>query len=1006
MSKQDMHRRSYGYVSHDEEPDEPKSKAPERKRKKKKRKSDVQRPAFFKHLLLAPFRLIIWLVVGSWHVMQALWKRLFGGKKKKKYSRKSIMGFLFKWGLLAFVLGVISLVIIVAWASRDLPDPNKLTDRQIDQSTKIYDRTGEQLLYEIFAEEKRTLVTLDKIPDHLKNGLIATEDKIFYEHRGIRPLSILRAVVYGFLPGRRVAGTSTLTQQLVKNAILTNERSITRKIKEAILSIRLEQKYTKDQILQVYFNEIPYGSTNYGAQAAAQSYFGKDVWELDLQESATLAGLPKAPSTYLTNPEALKQRRDFVLARMFVEGYITEDEKNAAQSSSTTLSQEYGNIRAPHFSLHVRDLLTTDLEIDEKTVDSGGLKVITTLDWEKQQLAEQIVDEVGTEVLAAAEANNTSLVSIDPKTGHVLTMIGSKDFYDDDIAGKFNVATLGKRQPGSSFKPIVYTAAFELGYTPETVLFDVITDFGNYKPLNYDLSEHGPVTMRQALQGSLNIPAVKALYLVGVPETIDFVKRLGYTTLGEGDFGLSLVLGGGEVKLIDHVAAYASLANHGTHHKPVHILRVEDKDGEVLHEWKQEKGKKVLDSDITATISNVLSDDGARAYAFGTGSVLTLPGRPVAAKTGTTNNYIDGWTIGYTPSLVTGVWAGNTDNTPMKRGFGGSKVAGPIWNKFMQEALRDTAVEGFPAPPENDAEKAVLRGSAGGGITLKVDKVTGKLASTSTPENLIVERTYIPAHSILHYVTKRDPRGPIPEDPGADPKYGVFEQAIQDWITKKKEEDPDWDVSFEDPPTEYDDIHSLEQIPTLEIIYPAPSGTISSRQIDTDIRVSAQRGVSKVTYRLDGKYVGVVRNHPFNLNYFAAGMDPGVHTLTIIVEDDVSNRLEQDVRFTFSGETVKPGVSWIGGAQTITTGQFPYQLLLKHTKLNEIERVVITARNQADATDTMTVTTIEEFSNLFNGQIVVQWQDAPEAGTWTLRADVKTKDGGAGTGGSVGITIQ
>lgn len=1007
-----LKRRSYGFS--DSEPERTQrthgtTSPPPRPPKKKKpvmtsrepRPEQPQNPVIrmIKGLFVFVFRIIGWIFGFLW----GAWKRRPHLSSGSKQRMRANMG---KIILFLIIFGFIGTTATVIWASKDLPDPNRLTDRPIDQSTKIYDRTGQHLLFEVFAEEKRTLVQLEDIPDWLIKGVIATEDTEFYSHHGIRPLSILRAVAVGLLPGKRIAGTSTLTQQLVKNAILTDERRISRKIKEAILSIRLEQKFTKDQILQIYFNEIPYGSTNYGVESASQSYFGKSVKDLTLAESATLAGMPKAPSTYLNNHERLKERRDFVLRRMFEEGYITEEEKDAAQAEPLNLSQEFGDIKAPHFVLYVKEQLVE--MFDEKTVDTGGLKVITSLDWDKQQIAEKVFDEKGTEVLEAAGADNLSLVSMDPRTGEILTMMGSKDFYDEEIDGQFNVATLGLRQPGSSFKPIVYTAAFEKGYTPETVLFDVVTDFGSasgqsYKPLNYNLKELGPVTMRQALQGSLNIPAVKALYLVGEKKGVEFAERLGYSSLGEGDFGLSLVLGGGEVKLLDHVTAYSVFANGGTKYAPVSILSVEDSKGDFLYEWEKPKGEKVLDAAVAATISNVLSDDAARAYAFGAGSVLTLPGRPVAAKTGTTNNYVDGWTIGYTPSLVTGVWGGNTDNSPMKRGFGGSAVAGPVWNAFMKEALAGTTAEAFPNPPPNDTDKAVLNGSEGGAITLKVNKVTGNLASSSTPENLIVERTYTQAHSILHYVDKDNPRGPVPENPQQDPQYTVWENAIQDWITRKKEENPDWEISFEDPPIDIDDEYALELIPSLEVIYPAPSSTIFSRQIDTDIRVTAPRGVTQVTYKIDDKYVGVINSHPFNLNYFAEDLTPGLHTLTIIVEDDIGNRLEETSTFTLEANEVPPSVAWnTASFSGQVTSALPRTLFLRHIKLDQIAAVEIVGIREGEVAFTKTIT---DFSNLFNNQIPFTWQSA-EPGSWKIEAQAITKEGVATTVDSITATLK
>ncbi|OGH66496.1 MAG: hypothetical protein A3J66_04435 [Candidatus Magasanikbacteria bacterium RIFCSPHIGHO2_02_FULL_47_14] len=905
------------------------------------------------------------------------------------------------------VAGFLFSVVLFAWANHNLPDPDKLNDRRVAQSTKIYDRTGEHLLYEIFAEQKRTLVELEEVPKPLINGVVATEDTAFYEHRGIRPLSIARSVVFGLFGSSRVGGgASTLTQQLVKNAILTNEQTLTRKAKEIILSVRLEQKYTKEQILKIYFNEIPYGSTNYGVEAASQSYFGKHVSDLTLAESATLAGLPKAPSRYLNDPDALKERRDFVLRRMFEEGFITEEEKNAAQADPLGMKDRYENIDAPHFVFYVKEQLAQ--QYGEQLVDTGGLKVITSLDWNLQQTAEKAVTEEGTPFLDAADADNAALVAMDPKTSQILAMVGSRDYFNKDIKGNFNVATRGKRQPGSSFKPIIYTAAFEKGYTPDTVLFDVNTNFAAsgkpYEPKNYNLKENGPVTMRQALQGSLNIPAVQTLYLVGSKKGVGFAERLGYTTLSGGDFGLSLVLGGGEVTLLEHAGAYGVLANAGVKHSPVSILKVEEPDGSVLQEWKASSGERVLDQKHAATVSNVLTDDAARSFIFGSGSLLTLPGRPVAVKTGTTNNYVDAWTVGYTPSLVAGVWVGNTDNTPMTKGFDSVRVAAPIWNYFMKEALKDKPVESFPAAPPNDAEKPVLRGSQGGSITLKVDKITGKIATTSTPAEYIVERTYVQAHSILHYVDKDNPRGPVPENPGADPQYQIWENAIQDWIRRKKEAEPNWSLSFEDPPTEYDDIHSLELIPSLQVLAPQASSTLRSRQVTTDIRVSAPRGVTKVTYRIDDRYVGVIREHPFNLSYYARDFSNGAHVLTIIVEDDVGNHVEQQVPFIFDAPEESPTVVWIGDSMTLSQSDFPRAFFLEPFRVDQIQEVRIYKEKENSGHKSL-LTTISDFSNLFNGQITFTWGETPERGTWTLSTEVRVA-GTSQQGDTLRVTVE
>ncbi|MCF6276995.1 MAG: PBP1A family penicillin-binding protein [Candidatus Magasanikbacteria bacterium] len=919
---------------------------------------------------------------------------------KRREFRKKIGLTLLTVFVFCFFLGTI----LIAWANKDLPDPDKITDRNVDQSTKIYDRTGEHLLYEIFADKKRTIVELEDIPQDLINGAIATEDTKFYEHYGVRPLSILRAVVMGVFTERRIAGTSTLTQQLVKNAILTNERTYTRKLKEIILSLRLEQKYSKDQILKIYFNEIPYGSTNYGVESASQAYFGKHVTDLTLAESATLAGIPKAPSSYLNNTEMLKTRRNFVLQRMFDEGYISEEEKNSAQEEELLMEVRYSDIKSPHFVLYVKQKLVE--KYGEQLVDTGGLRVLTTLDWEKQMIAENVVNDIGTRVLAEADADNTSLVVMDPKTGQILAMIGSKDFNNDDIDGKFNVATLGKRQPGSSFKPIIYAAAFEMGYTPETIIFDVLTNFAvsgrSYMPRNYDLQERGPVTMRQALQGSLNIPAVKTLYLVGAKKGVEFAERLGYTTLSSGDFGLSLVLGGGEVKLLEHVSAYSVFANGGTKVESVSILKVIDNRGEILEEWKRKRPQRVLETWVTNTISSVLSDNYARAYAFGLNSILNIPGRQVAAKTGTTNGYVDAWTIGYTPSLVAGVWAGNTDNTPMKRGYGGSRVAGPIWNAFMSQALEGSPLEYFPGAPANTATKPILRGSKGGSVTLMINRATGRIATSSTPVDNIIERTYIPPHSILHYLVKSNPRGQGPTNPANDYQYNIWEASIKDWIKRKQEANPDWEVSFEDPPADFDSDESLGMAPTIEVIFPSTSSTLGSRQIDTDIRFSSPRGIAKVTYQLNGNYVGVIKTHPFNLNYYATDLQDGSHTLTITAEDDLGNRRIEEITFELIAGVEPPSVTWVGNNIIINKNDFPYTFFLTPFKIDQIESVII----QEDVDGIRTVLEeITDFSNLFDGKITFTLSKILAKGDHVFIAEVKLKKGIPGKGDLINVKI-
>ncbi len=950
-------------------------------------------------ILLLPFKIVWWL----FRSVKYLWQ------KTPKLSQKSKKNLWVKIGWTALtlvILGFLAGTIAVAWASRDLPDPEKLTDRKVAQSTKIYDRTGTHLLYEVYSGEKRTLVKLEEIPKNLVNGVIATEDTKFYQHNGIDPLGWLRAIYYAVIKGQRIAGTSTITQQLIKNAVLTNERSVLRKIKEVILSLRLEQKYTKDQILQIYFNEIPYGSTNYGVEAAAQSYFGKHVSELNLQECATLTGLPQSPSTYLGNTKALKNRRDFVLERMVVAGYITREAADKAQAEPITLQKNYGNIKAPHFVLYVRDQLIN--KFGEEVVDTGGFKVITTLDWDKQQIAEEVVSSSAKNLLAS-NANNASLVALDPKTGQILSMIGSIDFYNKDIDGQFNVATLGKRQPGSSFKPIIYSALFEKGYTPDTILWDVNRNFAvsgvPYQPHDYDNKERGPVSIRQALQGSLNIPAVEALYLLGSKSGVDFAGRMGYTTLSEGEFGLALVLGGGEVKLLDHTNAYAVFANNGVKNDPVSILSVEDSTGEVLFKWKPSVGVQVLDKKITDIMSNVLSDDAARAYVFGAGSVLTLKDRPVAVKTGTTNDYKDAWTVGYTPSLVTGVWVGNTNNSAMKKGDGGSKLAAPIWNKFMSGALKNMPVEEFSPLPPNEATKPILRGSVGGSITLNIDSATGKIATTSTPAQYVVQRTYTPAHSILYYVNKDDPQGPPLADPAVDPQFSIWETAIQDWVVRQKAANPNWQMTFEDPPTEYDNLNNLSgEQPSLEVLNPLPNSNLTSREINFSIKASSPRGVTRVTYKIDDKYVGVLQTPPFNLNYYASGLQDGNHLLTVIAVDDVDNQAIQQVPFVLAAGLETPSVFWASNNnQKVKQINFPQIFFLSFYQLDQIAEVQI--YQQTFGGPKISLGQVD-LKNIFNNQLNFKWNEVPEKGNWNLLAEFKLKDGSVKESPALTVAVE
>ncbi len=623
-------------------------------------------------------------------------------------------------GLILFIF----LGLLFAYYSFNLPDPNKLAERVIPESTKIFDRNG-KLLYEIHGEARRTLVTLDQIPTHTKEATLAIEDKNFYKHGGVSLTGIARATLVNLLKGGKVQGGSTITQQFVRTAVLTREKTFARKFKEIALSLQLERRYSKDEILQLYFNEIPFGSTIYGIEAASQAFFDKPAKDLDLAESAYLAAIPKAPTYYSPfgpNREELDARADTVLQLMYEQGYITKEQRNLAQNEKIEFRNIGRGILAPHFVLYVQDLLAQ--KYGEISLQEGGLKVTTTLDLELQKVAEEAVAKQGAINEEKYKAKNAALVSVDPKTGQILAMVGSRDYFNDAIDGQVNVA-IRPRQPGSSFKPYVYATAFKKGMSPATMLLDVTTNFGEfggkeYIPQDYDGKNRGPVSIRSALQGSLNIPAVKTLLLTGIEDSIQTAENLGITTLKDRSrFGPSIVLGGADVKLLEHAAAFGAFATGGIRHETTAILKVEDRQGKILEEFKAGAGKEVLNPQIAYQINHVLSDNESRIFIFGRNNRLTLPGRPAAAKTGTTQENRDNWVIGYTPSLVTGVWVGNNDNSQMaERAFGSSTTA-PIWQEFMTRALAGKPAEEFVRPE---------------GITeVAVDVLSGKLPTQFTP---------------------------------------------------------------------------------------------------------------------------------------------------------------------------------------------------------------------------------------------------------------------------------
>jgi len=844
--------------------------------------------------------------------------------------------------LIIFFLGGIFFVGAIAWYSRDLPDPNKIIDRSLAQSTKIYDRTGEHLLYEIHGDQRRTVIELKDIPQYAIDATIAVEDKNFFKHSGISLWGIIRGQIVPRLQGKRAQGGSTLTQQFVKNAILTNERSFSRKFREWILSYRLEQKSTKEEILKLYFNEIPYGTTAYGIESASGIYFGKSAKDLTLAEAAILAALPQAPSYYSPygpNKDALMERQKVVLNLMVDQGYITRQQADQAGAEQVAFKKKREDITAPHFVFMVQNELAE--KYGDRLVEQGGLIITTTLDWDKQKLAEETINEQADGIQERYNAGNASLVSIDVASGDVLALVGSKDFFNDDIDGQVNVA-ISPRQPGSSLKPFVYAAAFAKGFNPKTILFDLVTSFSAggdpYTPHNYDLKEHGPVSMRQALAGSLNIPAVKTLYLAGVDNVIKLTQELGYTTLIDPNrYGLSLVLGGGEVKLIEHVNAYASLARDGVYEKYYTVLKVVDANGKVLEEKEEPKEKRVLDKQVAREVTDILTDNSARAYIFGENNYLTLGGRPVAAKTGTTNDYHDAWTMGYTPQIATGVWVGNSDNTEMNRGADGSVVAAPIWNAYMRKILAIYPANGFPKPEEINCDKPMVCGQLAVEEKIRIDKKTGQRATEFTPAEDIEEKTYREVHNILHYVDKNDPLGSIPEDPTKDPQYTLWETAVTKWAEAQGYLD-------ELPPAQDDQQHTAENQPTIEWRQPQNGQTISDNKITLRVQTSSKRGVVKVDYYLDNQFLGTATQSPFDLTVDAKpNWQNGQYTLRATAYDDVNNSKTASININLDITRVDLNIktTWVAPVnnENYTLANFPKELKINIDKIADIKKV-------------------------------------------------------------------
>lgn len=674
-----------------------------------------------------------------------------------------------KWKIAAGTGGffVLAGTVYILILGLSIPDMESIERSKIAESTKIYDRSGKILLYELHGEEKRTIIPFESIPDIVKKATIAVEDRNFYLHAAIDWRSLVRAFVVNIMNVGIVQGGSTITQQLAKNAFLDPDRTITRKIREVFLSYRLENKYSKDEILALYLNRIPYGSNAYGIEAAAETFFNKEAKALNVTETAFLVGLPKAPSYYSPWGSHLKEalaRKDQTLGQMRDAGIITEEERMNAEKEVLEFAPKLSAIKAPHFVMMVQEYLVE--KYGDDLMRTGGLRVKTTLDGDLQEKAEKAVAEGAARNEKLYKGKNAALVAEDTKTGQILAFVGARDYFDKSIDGNFNVAAHGLRQPGSSIKPFAYYTGFTKGLSPDTILFDAETEFDttgdperSYKPHNFDNIFRGPIPLRSALAQSINVTAVKTVYIAGIANVIKAAHDMGITTLNEKNrYGLSLALGGGEVTLIDMVAAYSTIAQDGIRHKQAIIMSIEDAKGRVLEKYEDEKSR-AAEAESIRLVTDILKDPVARAPLFGGGSTLTSFGsQEVAIKTGTTNDYRDAWTFGYTPSLVVGVWAGNSDNKPLEKNGGSILAAVPIWSAFMHDALKGKPIETFPQAASAIRGKAVLDGSY-------------------APNGEI--------HSILYFVNKNDLLGDAPTK--ADSQFENWERGIFSWIEKHPE---------------------------------------------------------------------------------------------------------------------------------------------------------------------------------------------------------------------------
>ncbi len=782
-------------------------------------------------------------------------------------------------GIAAFIILCVGLY---AYFRKDLPTDINAELAKIKQATRFYDRSGQHLLYQTSGKENRTIIEFKDMSPYIRNATVALEDKDFYKHGGFSLTGFIRAGVNNVL-GRPQQGGSTITQQFVKNALLSNERTYTRKIKELILSEEIERNYSKDQILAFYLNQIPYGGPNeYGIESASKSFFKKNSKDLTLDEAALLASIPQSPtyfSPYGDNTDALVLKRNRVLDLMKDQGYIKKEEADEAKKVDTMakvipLDQKSGeaNIDSPHFVKEAQKQL--EAELGANTVLNGGLKVITTLDYDKQKAAEKAMADNMKYV--EPKGDNAALVSEDIKTGQVLAYVGSRG-YSHPGYGNFDAAQ-ALRQPGSSIKPFEYAKLFETGkWGPGSIMYDVPTDFGAYKPQNFDKGYRGNMSIRSALAESRNIPAIKAMYIAGQENVMKFIQQAGeksFCTDGCPQVGLSMAIGGAEVKLAEHTHAYTLFARGGVYKPQAYVLKVESPTGKVLKEWKDTEGKRLIDEQIAYNINDILSDNGARAPTFGANARgFTIPGQTTAAKTGTTNDAKDGWMMGYSTRIITGVWVGNHDNRAMNSTT--HLQTGPMWSQYMAEAHKGMQDEKFNKPAgikeirlDSTTGYQVDNGGkvdrfasfftpkkASSNSKYTIDSVSNKLATDCTPQRARKEMTGAGRVDA--------------EIPSSDPAYGRWLAGVK---TKFPQAGGGGDGAA---PADKDDVHKCSDAK------PSVSLSVSATGKMTATVTQGTFAMDVLNFIVDGQIVSSQNVGGGTYEFTPSGLSSGSHTFKV-----------------------------------------------------------------------------------------------------------------------------